>query len=555
MNERPFVHNGITLLSGIEPVRRAEKAADAVSVKDRTLFFCPSPLYGYGLSRLLERIEKEEPSCAVLCIEADPELYELAKKNILPPLIEDKKFCLTNICEIEKLYTLINSKWGSRAFRRVELLKFTGGFRLFPEIYDSLCGALRREFATEWSNVLTLTKLGRLYIRNTLRNIPLASRFSSLADLSFDDAPVLVLGAGPSLDDVLDRLSSEPLITEERKFKIICVDTCLGALKDRGIVPDLVVILESQHWNLRDFIGVKGWNICAAVDLSSLPASAKILAGNAYLFFTPWTQLRIFERLKQAGLLPAVISPLGSVGLTAVEIARRLTRGKIICAGLDFSFTVDKYHARGTPGHREKLNLQTRLSRLFNRAAFKESSITEVSKSGQNVRSNPIMKNYRNLFEQEFSGDERVYDIEGTGLPLGVKTLSIEKLKEELRKENNHGGHRGHGEDNKKKPDREVCEKTEGFIRGKKEKINSFFEGERERLEELRGILTGEAAADRERLGVLIDECDYLWAHFPDYAGLRTTDSDASHAWQPDLTDISFLNRVRMEIDIMLKLV
>jgi len=533
MNGRPFVHNGITLLSGIEPVRRAEKAADAVPVKDRTLFFCPSPLYGYGLSRLLERIEKEEPSCAVLCIEADAELFEIAKNNILPPLIENKKFCLTNICEIENLYTLINSKWGSRAFRRVELLKFTGGFQLFPQIYDSLCGALRREFATDWSNVLTLTKLGRLYIRNTLRNIPLVSRFSSLADLSFDDAPVLVLGAGPSLDDVLDSLNPELHVTEGRRFKIVCVDTCLGALKDRGIVPDLTVILESQHWNLRDFIGVKGWNVPAIIDLSSLPASTKLLAGDGYLFFTPWTNLRIFERLKQAEILPAVISPLGSVGLTAVEIARRVTRGKIICAGLDFSFTADKYHARGTPGHCGKINLQTRLLRLFNNAAFKESSVTAVSKSKLNVYTNPIMKNYRNLFEQEFGSDGRVYDIEGTGLPLGVKTLSINEVIEELVTEEVHTEPQRHG----------GC-----VVNDKESKICSFINDEKKRLEELRSMLTGEAAADEERLKILIEECDYLYAHFPDYAG------GAASARQLDIKDRSFLNRVRMEIDPMLKL-
>jgi hypothetical protein len=64
-------------------------------------------------------------------------------------------------------------------------------------------------------------------------------------------------------------------------------------------------------------------------------------------------------------------------------------------------------------------------------------------------------------------------------------------------------------------------------------------------LEELRNILTGEAAADQQRLKCLVDECDYLWGHFPDYAGGR----DA------DLSDISFLKRIRAEIDPMLKLI
>ena len=547
INERPFVRNGKTLLSGIEPVKRAEKAADAVPVKERTLYFCPSPLFGYGLARLLERLEADAPSSAVLCIEADGELFELSKKNIDPALAANGKFCLTNILEADKLCALVNRTWGVRAFRRIETLKFTGGFQLFPGLYDALCDTLRREFAVDWGNALTLSKLGRLYTRNMLRNIALSSQFPSIDELSFGDASVLVLGAGPSLDDVLDRLTRKLRGTEERRFKIVCVDTCLGALKDRGIVPDLVVILESQHWNLRDFIGTKGWNVNMAADLSSLPACARILKGKGFLFFTPWTGLEIFKRLKDAGLLPASVSPLGSVGLTAVEITRRLTSGKIICAGLDFSFTSDKYHARGTPGHRGKLNAQTRLRHFFNVAAFKESSIAAVSKSGKDVYTNPIMRNYRNLFEQEFGGDERVYDIEGAGLPLGAKTLSMDEVIEALEtKEVHTEAHRPigsrHGNGFQSFAPSCLCVKSSVII--------SFFEGERRRLEELRGILTGEAAADKERLGVLIGECDYLWAHFPDYAG-----GAACCARKPDITDLSFLNRVRMEIDIMSKLV
>jgi len=45
-------------------------------------------------------------------------------------------------------------------------------------------------------------------------------------------------------------------------------------------------------------------------------------------------------------------------------------------------------------------------------------------------------------------------------------------------------------------------------------------------------------------LSVLIDECDYLWAHFPDYSG----------GVKPKLSDLSFLKRVRTEIEPMLKL-
>jgi len=534
MQELPFVRNGKTLLSAVDPVGRAERTAKSVPVKERTLYFCPSPLYGYGLSCFLSRLETEAPDSAVLCIEADPELYELAMQNIGASVSSNKLFLLTNERGGEKVCSLMRDKWGVRAFRRVEILRLTGGWQLFPELYDSVCETLRREIAVDWSNALTLTKMGRLYIRNALRNLPLVSKCPSAGNLSFGESPVLVLGAGPSLDETLDALKltyGDNLLgfPEKRYFKIICVDTCLGALKERNIVPDLAVILESQHWNINDFLTCRGWKVNAAIDLSSLPASANILCGERFIFFTPWTQLKIFDRLKSTGLLPAAIPPLGSVGLTAVEIARRLTTGKIICAGLDFSFTQDKYHARSTPGHRSRLNLQSRLKRLFNPAAYNQYTTAAVSKSGLSVYTSPAMKNYRDLFEQEFGGDERIFDIEGIGLPLGVKTLSLKDAMALLNKDN-------------LAPAQNVRDVS--VVRGENSELNSFFENEKNRLEELRSLLTGEAAADNERLSTLIEECDYLWAHFPDYAGGKS----------PEVTDISFLKRVRSEIDPMLKL-
>jgi len=560
----PFVKNGKTLLSGIDPIRRAERTADAVSIKNNTLYFCPSPIYGYGLEKFLSRLAENNGSSAVLCAEADAEIYNLSLEHLGVLLKQNKNLRLTNACEPEGLAAFVRDQWGDRAFRRVETLRLTGGWQLFPELYETLCDTLRRGIASDWSNALILTKLGRLYIRNFFRNLKSLQNFPSIADLSFGSSPVLVLGAGPSLDDVIENFFTQSRIEssvhgaeekfmkdEYRSFKIVCVDTCLRALKDRGIVPDLVVILESQHWNMRDFSGCRGWNVPAAVDFSALPASSRILDGGGYVFFTPWTRLRIFERLKNAGLLPAVVPPLGSVGLTAVEIARRLTTGKIICSGLDFSFSADKYHARGTQGHRRLLNTQTRLKRIANIAAFAQGVFSAVSKSGSSVYTNPIMKNYRDLFEREFADDERLRDIEGTGLSLGIKTITIKEAMNELGIENSFSQRRiepsvRDAEEEKERINSSLCPCEPQVRRLGVSNSNIplvLNNDERSRLLELRNILAGDIAMDKNRLSILIDECDYLWAHFPDCAGGR----------HPGLEDISFLKRVRTEIDPMLK--
>jgi hypothetical protein len=488
----------------------------------------------------LARLATEAPHSALLCIEADPELYELSIKNIDPHLLESQRLRVTNLCENGKLCAFVRKAWGNRAFRRLEVVRLTGGWQLFPGLYDSLCEALRREIAAGWSNAMTLAKLGRCYIRNALRNLALIPRYSSVTALSFGHASVLVLGAGPSLDETLDalncRFGEEHKKPEKRGFKIICVDTCLPALRDRNIVPDLAVILESQHWNLRDFIGCRGWEVPAAADLSALPESIDVLSGEVFLFMTPWTPLRIFERLKAARLLPALIPPLGSVGLSAVEIARRVTRGAILCAGLDFSFFPEKYHARSTPGHKAKFAAQTRLHGIFDAGTFGSSSFTTLSKSGLHTLSNPGLENYRRLFEEEFSGDPRIFDIMGSGLPLGIKTLSSDEAMSMLAAPLNH------------------CEnhvKEKMFVSA--EIVLSFLNGEKDRLTNLKSILTGGVVAQETRLAALIDECDYLWAHFPDYSGGPRPDLSEAALKNPGA--LSFLKRLRAEIDPALALI
>ena len=551
-DRRGFSWKGKTLLSGVDPDGKARRIAESISVKDRTLYLCPSPLYGYGLECLLERIAGF-PNSALLCIEAEPELFALAQEHISAPLKSSPKLRLTDRCDAGTLCALLRQEWGPRFFRRVELVRLNGGWQLQQTLYDMLAESLRREIALDWGNAITLTKLGRRYIRNALRNLPLIPRCNSLEQLNFGGGPALVLGAGPSLDPFLDGLQSRfgaLGLPQERPFRIICVDTCLTSLRERGITPDLAVILECQHWNLDDFAGLSGWNVPAALDLSALPRSGAVLSGGLFLFFTPWTTLKIFERLAAADLLPPRLPPLGSVGLSAAAIARRLTQGPIITAGLDFSFTPDSYHARSTPGHKSKLRRQTRFTGILNAdAAFGAAVTGAVSKTGAAVLSTPAMRNYRDLFEREFGGmahnGSRFYDIEGSGLPLGVNTLSPEAAFDMLSEERNLTTEytEFHGEEIElvSKP---PC--TPWSIN-----LEKFIKDEQNRLMRLRDMLTGAVAMDGDALAALIDECDYLWAHFPDYAG---TDRRPDKAALSGGAALSFLNRLRVEIDPFLKL-
>jgi hypothetical protein len=504
--------------------------------KDRTLYFCPSPVYGYGLGALLLSLDADS---AVLCVEADAELLERSRTALAALLQEHpKRLCLVPAGTAEELCAYVRLTWGARRFRRVETIRLTGGWALSPKQYDSLYSSLRQTIITDWSNAMTLVKLGRRYIRNALWNLRLLPQTRDLSELSFGAGPVLVLGAGPSLDGLLEgllRFFGEPLRDpEKRPFRIICVDTCLPPLKARNLTPDLVVILESQFWNLRDFIGSGGGRIPAALDLSALPATGEILGGPLFLFFTPWTSLSLFDRLRVAGLLPKTMAPLGSVGLTATALARELSSGPIITGGLDFSFTLDAYHARGTPGHLDRLYRQDRFHGLINAGgAFRRGVFKTTAKSGRPVRSDPVMASYRDLFEGEFAPDGRIRETEGPGLPLGTVPLSPEEAGEIL----------GSGPSGSCPVPGVRPPLAAGLKKGG---VETFIREEQEALYQLRQILTREITVPPEQVEALLDREDFLWAHFPDCAG--------TGGRRPPPEDISFLKRVRTEIDPFISL-
>ena len=523
-------------MSKIDPVEQSERIARSISVRERTLYLCPSPLLGYGLKTLNERLAKDS---AILCVEADEKLFKLSAKSAVfnegeNSLRLEKIRAEEN--SPEELCAMVSRRWGKRRFRRVETVRLNGGWQLYPDFYEKTAAALQREIALSWGNAMTLIKLGRLYSRNFFKNLSKLSSAQSVTELDYGSDPVLVLGAGPSLDQLLSDLQKhfgrQIENTGTRPFRIICADTAVLSLKDRNISPDLVVILESQHWNLRDFIGAAGWKADTACDMSALHGSMKILKGKNYLFSIPWTELSVFKRLENAALLPPAMTPLGSVGLTAMEIALKLGSGKIIAGGLDFSFSMDAYHARSTPGHKAKLASINRFkSALSANEAFREGCFSADSKQNKKVKSDPSLRNYRDLFEAEFGANKRIYQTDSSGLNLGCEIISNDKAAEILASAqktdsiNREADHRGHAE-----------------------KYAAFIEEEKKCLTDIKATLTGsrpENVNEKNEFEKTLAKCDYLWAHFPEYAGTGSL---------PDFSDISFLKRIRAETDPFLEL-
>jgi hypothetical protein len=531
-------YEGKALLSAIDPVAAGERLVAALPKYERTLYLCVSPLFGYGLSRLLDTMH---PSSALLCVETEKPLADFTRDRLPPEITGHPRYALvtdpTGNCPAAAL-TTVWALWGHRVFRRVVRFNLSSAATFHHFRYDAVEETLRREITLEWENAATLMKLGRRYALNFLRNLRLLDTMPSVETFRFmpeggetgeqykqykggklrqhalppplsrrapfyyaqgdiaeaGHSPVTlpfpivhVLGAGPSLDR---------FFAGYHGGGIVCVDTALPALYAHGLKADLAVALEAQHWNLRDFVGCRQTARALAMDMSALPVTAGCVDGPVYLFFTPWTPLNLFDRLRVSGLLPLEMPPLGNVGITAYTLARCLFSGgaTIAAHGLDFAFTIDQYHCRDSPGHIDLLRKLDRFHSPFPAAALRPSTFASVSEQDEPVRQDPVMRRYRELFRAARRNP----------VPAGTPPPS----------------------------------------RAGEETAAAFIQTIRSELTRVRNILTGREKASGEDLRALLTQNDFLFAHYPDYAGTRKP---------ADTGDLSFLKRIRAEIDPFIK--
>jgi hypothetical protein len=521
------LYAGKALLSTIDPAAAATRLVASLAKDERTLYLCVSPLLGFGLQNLLNTMH---PTSAILCLEAEPPLADFTRDHLPPEITHHPRFTLLTGPDTSPA-TALAALRGARTFRRVIRFNLSAAAR--DPRYLTIEETLRREITREWENAATLMKLGRSYALNFLRNLRLLDILPSISPIAVGKLPSLplapacalcyplckgsaselpatppapvqtvsysareehtaihVLGAGPSLDR---------FFAEYRGGIIVCVDTALPALRAHGLRADLAVALEAQHWNLRDFVGCRDTAAALAMDLSALPATADCIDGKTYLFFTPWTPLRIFDRLRS--VLPLEMPPLGNVGITAYALARRLFSshdGPIIPHGLDFSFTIDQYHCRDSPGHIDSLRKLDRFHSLFPTAALRPAAFAVKTERGEPVRQDPVMRGYKELF-------------------WAVQHKSMHNSAAEASLPHSH-----------------------------RKTALAFTHEIHAELMRIRRILTGAEKASSDDLRTLINNNDFLFAHYPDYAG---TNNGAN------IEDLSFLKRIRAELDAFIKAV
>lgn len=505
------------LYSRFDPSKNARLTAAQTIIQPETLVLCISPLLGYGLEVLLDNLN---PSSYILALECDENLMAVSAPHINQNILDHPSFKYIRTSSIERVLETID-QLNAGPFRRCIRIDLSGGAALYGELYGKIVSHIDEYISRYWRNHLTLMKLGRNYARNLLRNCTLlADSFRIPEDSS--SLPVFVAGAGPSLDDSISFIR-----THRKSFFLLAVDTALKTLNDAHIKPDAIILVESQFWIEKAFIGFAGSNIPVYADMTARTNAITATGGPIHFFFSEYADTRFVKRFLKAEIAPLVIPPLGSVGLVALFLARLIAKKNtnVYFSGLDFSYGKQFTHSKGAPSVSEIMNTSTRFFPAGNAMACFGSGVYQSNgKNNEQVYTDPSLSGYAHLCEAQFGKISNIFDVGQTGLRNGCIPVSeIDATKTIM---TTHP--RSNTEQQKVSID--ICT------------ITSFLENEKTLLSELKNILCGFTVSEdtEEKVKSLVTELDYLFCHFPDgYKGYSA--------------EKSFLNRVRIELEYYLK--
>lgn len=413
------------LYAAHDPRGGAVRRATAAEIPGQTLVLIASPLLGYGLRELLDICP---PDVVVLAVELDPILAGL----VVEDAPDDDRLLWARAPAAGELDRLLDRALGRRP-RRTKLIGLSGGFALQQAAYRALERKIDDEIRIFWQNMMTRMRMGRLWIRNLFRNLPFVPESTPLDTLT-SDLPILVVGAGPSLDDHAGALPRSGT-AERRRVRVLAVDTALAPLLARGIKPDFVLAVESQQANAADFLppppagapaGDAGSRLPHLIcDITAYPGilHQRAVAGTTFVS-SRFAPTALLGRLSEAGLLPPEVPPLGSVGVLAVHLGVRLTTSSVYFVGLDFCYDLERTHTRGAPMQTVSLARRSRLdpSPYFG-AAVSRPLLTLEGKTGRPVRSDTVLLSYAEQLRSTVSAlpAGTVYDLcPEHGLPVGA---------------------------------------------------------------------------------------------------------------------------------------
>ena len=300
--------------------------------------------------------------------------------------------------------------------------------------FDTVRSIIKRNQRKNEINAATLKKFGRLWCRNSIKNIGQMEKLSGIAALEGScktagegPLPFIIFGAGPSLETLIPKMKelSERAVT-------VCVETSLHTLLRAGVQPDFILLTDPQFWAYRHIAGLRATESILVTEVSAYPAVFRFNCKKILLCGSQFPVGQYFE--KKLGLAPGDLGTGGSVASCAWNFARFCGASEIFTAGLDLAFPNKQTHIKGSSAEQTYHTISSRLSASDKFTAASLYSANAVP--GRDYKGNPVltdsrMKMFAWWFESRLAScpEVKTYTLCPQGLSVpGIQPADISAL-------------------------------------------------------------------------------------------------------------------------------
>ncbi len=174
---------------------------------------------------------------------------------------------------------------------------------------------------------------------------------------AFGEVPMVLVGAGPSLDEAVDFLRE----ARDRAL-IVCSNSSYRKLRNNGIVPHLVGALDPKPSTDRGFEGQPLDGACLLAPFFVYPGVAERFPGRTFTWSADSSTIEFLKR--RLRLAPGTrLIQQGTVSASLVDLARILGCPKICLVGQDMALTADGQNHTADSFYADEDTLITRTER------------------------------------------------------------------------------------------------------------------------------------------------------------------------------------------------
>lgn len=380
------LQNDIYIHSTLDPMWEAGKVAEYIFDPRKKAY----SIRGCGLGYLIYQLYViTNGTASIRVFEKDTRMVEYARRYGVLDWVPDD--CISVVVDADPL-----------PFLESILEENTGYYMLVPELSGE-ADDVRPVLTELYTKYSTNMKFKRCQAINYWSNLRRGCRKISEFDVTSVKKDVIVVAAGPSLDDNLEFLRENA-----GKKTIIAVGTVFKKLLEQGICPDLVTVLDPQERTYRQIEGVEDQKVPMLLGITAYWKFAAAYQGEKYLIPSEGLEEidNITEKYEDAWNMG------GTVTYFALEAAVRFKAKRIFLVGVDLAYPGGITHATGTMDRSQKSI---------------DNLIPIEGRSGTTVYSDTVFISYRHDIEDMIANTPWItyYNMSNVGAKIaGTQTFS-----------------------------------------------------------------------------------------------------------------------------------